>query len=96
MAGHKTLEEAKTALERRHALEREAVLAHLERVRVAAIEKDAAEVIERREREIAVIRADFEARRAVNAERRLARSRGNPEPRLVEPSPTRNAPRGDP
>ena len=68
MAGDKTLEEAKTALERRRALEREAVLAHLERVRVAAIEKDAAEVIERRERAMAVIRADFEARRAVNAE----------------------------
>ena len=94
MAGHKTLEEAKTALGAA-AMEREAVLAHLERVRVAAIEKDAAEVIERREREIAV-RADFEARRAVNAEATLARSRGNPEPRLVEPSPTRNAPRGDP
>ena len=39
MAGDKTLEEARTALERRRALEHEAVLAHLERVRVAAIEK---------------------------------------------------------
>ena len=67
MAGHKTLEEAKTALERRHALERDAVLAHLERVRVAAIEEAARESLERRAVAAERIKRRFDARRAENA-----------------------------
>lgn len=95
MAGDKTLEEARTALERRRALEHEAVLAHLERVRVAAIEKDAAKIIERRGRKMADIRADFEARRAANAEttaRALAwESRTASRRTVAHPEPERTA-----
>ena len=67
MAGDKTLEEARTDLERRRALEHEAVLAHLERVRVAAIEEAARESLERRAVAAERIKRRFDARRAENA-----------------------------
>ena len=66
MVARKTLEEARTPLERRRALEHEAALAHAEERRVAAID-DAARVVSlRRAAAAAEIKSKFSTRRDAN------------------------------
>ena len=66
MVARKTLEEARTPLERRRALEHEAALAHAERRRVAAIDEAARLVSLRRAAAAAEIKSKFSTRRDAN------------------------------
>ena len=63
MAPDPTVESARTALEKRRALEHEAAVAHLEKLRVEAIEERDAAVAERRALATAHIRREFWAQR---------------------------------
>jgi hypothetical protein len=72
MFERKTLEEARTPLERRRALEHEAALAHVERRRVAALEETRAQSRKNREAAAVSIRRSFERRREANAKTRTA------------------------
>ena len=63
MAPDPTVESARTALEKRRALEHEAAVAHLEKLRVEAIEERDAAVAERRALTTAHIRREFGAQR---------------------------------
>lgn len=63
MAPDPTVETARTALEKRRALEHEAAVAHLEKLRVEAIEERDAAVAERRALTTAHIRREFGAQR---------------------------------
>jgi hypothetical protein len=66
MVARKTLEEARTPLERRRALEHEAALAHAEERRVAAIDDAARLVSLRRAAAAAEIKSKFSTRRDAN------------------------------
>ena len=69
MAPDPTVESARTALEKRRALEHEAALAHLEKLRVEAIEERDALIETRRALTTATLREEFKDQRTRRKDR---------------------------